>query len=475
MTKFPKDFLWGGALAAHQVEGAYNEDGKGLAVTDVITLKEGSKRIITQNVEDGHFYPSHNAIDFYHTYESDLELLSQMGIKCLRVSIAWTRIFPHGDEEFPNKKGLEFYKNLFKTMRKYQIEPVVTLNHNDMPLGLVKKIGGWRNRNCISLFEHFAKTCFEAYKDLVIYWETFNEINNLLIYNYEILPFMSAGIQFNEDENKEEVVYQALHYQFIASALAVIEGHKINPNFKIGNMASFNHLYPKTCDPKDQIKTYNLNREHYVCFDVQARGEYPSYIKKYWKRNGIQLDITEEDLTILRKGCVDFLGFSYYTTDIVDSHKKISHQEQTSIVEEENPFLEYTEWGWGIDPIGLRLALNMLYDRYQLPLMIVENGLGAIDQVVEGKVHDDYRINYLKKHIQEVQKAVEIDGVDCIGYLAWGPIDLVSASTGEMTKRYGFIYVDKDDYGIGTGQRLKKDSYYWYKKVIETNGEILFE
>lgn len=474
--KFPDYFLWGGATAAHQIEGAYNEDGKGLSVADVITLKEGHKRNITKTVEKDHVYPSHYAIDFYHTYESDLELLAQMGIKCLRVSISWTRIYPNGIEEMPNQKGLDFYTKLFKKMKSLGIEPVVTLNHNDMPMYLVEHYKGWRNRICIDLFIKFSKTVFLEYKDFVIYWETFNEINNILIYNYEILPFMSAGIIFEEGESKEQVIYQALHYQFVASARAVIVGHQINKDFQIGNMAAFNPLYPKTCHPKNQMLTLEKNREHYICFDVQARGYYPQYIIKEWKYKNIKLDITKEDMETLKDGCVDFIGFSYYTTDVVDFEKKNNeNKEITSMVEDgANPYLEYTKWGWGIDPIGLRLSLNLLYDRYQKPLMIVENGLGTSDELVDGQIHDQYRIDYLKKHMQEVGKAIALDGIPCLGYLVWGPIDLVAASTGEMRKRYGFIYVDNYDDKKGTGKRIKKDSFEWYKNVIETNGDSLY-
>ncbi len=479
MTKeysFPKGFLWGGATAAHQVEGAYREGGKGLAVTDLITLRTGDKRYIHDHVQDGFYYPSHKAIDFYHTYKEDLALFAEMGFKCLRVSIAWTRIFPTGEEETPNENGLKFYDDLFDTMLEYGIQPLVTLNHNDMPAALVTKYGGWRNRKIIDLFVHYATTVFEYYQNKVTYWETINEINNLLIYQYELLPYMSAGILFEPGENKREVVYKALHYQLVACAKATIEGHKINKNLKIGNMASFNHLYAKTCDPKDQLAALILNREHYVCFDVQANGEYPAYFLKECERENIQLDITTEDRAILKAGTSDFLGFSYYTTDVVDQNKlsQTSDEEIANIVNDEsNPYLEYTPWGWAIDPVGLRLALNLLYDRYHLPLFIVESGLGVADKLENGTVEDDYRIDYLRKHIIEVGKAIQQDGVECLGYLSWGPIDLVSASTGEMKKRYGYVYVDYDDYGCGTGKRYRKKSFQWIKNVIATNGESL--
>ena len=473
---FQEGFLWGGATAAHQVEGAYFEGGKGLAVTDLITLRTGDKRYIHDHIQDGFYYPSHKAIDFYHTYKDDLALFAEMGFKCLRVSIAWTRIFPTGEEETPNECGLKFYDDLFDTMLSFGIQPLVTLNHNDMPAALVTKYGGWRNRKVIDLFVRYATTVFTRYQNKVPYWETINEINNLLIYQYELLPYMSAGILFKPGENKREVVYKALHYQFVACAKATIEGHKINNNLKIGNMASFNHLYSKTCDPKDQLAELILNREHYVCFDVQAKGEYPAYFLKECERENIQLDITDEDCAILKAGTSDFLGFSYYTTDVVDQNKlnHTSDEEIANIVNDEsNPYLEYTPWGWAIDPIGLRIALNLLYDRYHLPLFIVESGLGVADKLENGTVEDDYRIDYLRKHMIEVGEAIKQDGVECLGYLTWGPIDLVSASTGEMKKRYGYIYVDYDDYGQGTGKRYKKKSFQWIKDVIATNGESL--
>lgn len=352
---FPKDFLWGGALAAHQCEGAYDIDGKGLSVVDVLTLKEGHKRYIHERIEDRHYYPSHKAIDFYHTYEEDLRLFAEMGFKCLRVSIAWTRIFPTGEESEANEAGLEYYDRLFDKMHELNIEPLVTINHNDMPLALVEKYGGWRNRKLIDLFVKFSKVIFERYKDKVLYWQTINEINNILMYDYEILPFMSAGIKFKESENKEEVIYQALHYQFVASALAVIEGHKINKDFQIGNMASFNYGYGNTPNPLDQDATVKKNHNYYFCFDVQARGYYPNYIKKQWERDGIKLDITKQDLDILKDGCVDFLGFSYYTTDVIEEADLYKDDEETvSICKDKgNPYLEYTPWGWAIDPVGL--------------------------------------------------------------------------------------------------------------------------
>ena len=474
--RFPDGFLWGGATAAHQIEGAFDEDGKGIAVTDLLTLREGEKREIDEVFRPESHYPSHQAIDFYHRYKEDLRLLAEMGFKCLRISVSWTRIYPTGEEDAPNEVGLSFYDSLFDEMLSLGIEPLVTINHNDMPYALVEKYGGWRDRAVIGLFVKFSTTLFERFGTKVQYWETINEINNLLIYHYELLPFVSAGIMFNPGENKKETVYKALHHQLVACARVTAEGHRINPELRIGNMASFNFLYAKTCRPQDQLAAQTLNHEHYLCFDVQARGYYPAYFLKECEREGIVLDITDQDRRDLQAGCADFLGLSYYTTDVVsevDIEKQGTGEIANIVNDEANPYVEYTSWGWAIDPIGLRLALNLLWDRYQKPLFVVENGLGAVDVLENGTVDDGYRIDYLSKHMAEVGKAIEQDGVDCLGYLTWGPIDLVSASTGEMKKRYGFVYVDYDDYGAGTGERLRKKSFDWYREVIASNGACL--
>lgn len=464
------DFLWGGAIAAHQCEGAWQEDGKGISVTDVLTIAENGKRWVKPEFDQKKIYPSHKAIDFYHTYKEDIQLLSEMGFKSLRLSISWGRIFPKGIEDTPNEKGLEFYDRVLDELLKYNIEPVITINHNDMPYYLVSEFGGWRSRKLIEYFVKFGTTVLERYKDKVKYWQTFNEIGNILVYNYELLPFMSAGLVFNKDENREETVYNALHHQFVASAKVISLGRKINPNFKFGTMSAFNFYYGFTSDPEDQLLTLQKNKEKYFCFDVQARGYYPSYIEKYWISNKIKVDIQNQDLEILKEGIVDFIGFSYYTTSVASKNTENDEEQTTIVKENENPHLEYTDWGWAIDPTGLRIAMNLLYERYQKPVFIVESGLGAVDTLEDGKIHDNYRIDYLRKHIQAVKDAVNIDGVDCLGYLAWGPIDLISASTGEMSKRYGFVYVDYDNELKGTGQRIKKDSFEWYQRVIATDG-----
>lgn len=466
--KFRKDFLWGGAVAANQCEGAYNVGGKGLSSADCMTAGSvNKKRVYTDGVIDGEYYPNHKGIDFYHRYKEDIALFAQMGFKCFRTSIAWSRIYPNGDEKEPNEEGLKFYDDLFDECLKYGIEPVVTLSHYETPYGLVKNYGSWRNRKMIELFEKYAITVFERYKNKVKYWLTFNEINSVLVF-----PHIPTGIRLTEEENKDQVCYQAAHYQMVASAKAVIAGHKINPNFKIGMMMIYPTTYAKTCKPEDQIALMEKMDKAYMFSDVQVRGYYTSKMKKYFERNHLSLDITLEDEEILKNGKVDYIGFSYY-----DSHTaSVEEIDQSSgnVFGGSNPYLKVSEWGWPIDAVGLRIALNQLYDRYQVPLFIVENGLGAVDSVGEdGMVHDSYRIDYLREHIKQMALAVNVDGVDLMGYTPWGCIDLISMSTGEIKKRYGFIYVDCDIHGNGTLNRSKKESFYWYKQVIETCGENL--
>lgn len=467
----PKDFLWGGATAANQYEGGYNLGNKGLSIADVERGSvHGVKRIIDDKIEGGIFYPSHEATDFYHHYKEDIALFAQMGFKCYRMSIAWTRIFPNGDDEQPNEEGLQFYDDVFDELLKYGIEPVVTLHHYEMPLNLVKKYGSWRNRKLVDFALNYAKVVFERYKSKVKYWMTFNEGNSLLI---SPRPWHQAGIVYGEDEDEASVKLQASHHQLLASALTVIEGHKINPEFKIGCMLLYPLTYAYTCKPYDQVLTRNKMLRTYYWADVQVRGYYSNTCKTFQNSIKGQFMMEQGDEEILRNGTVDFIGFSYYFSQ-VESDEPLMELVGNVAKGGRNPYLEITKWGWQIDPIGLRVSLNNLYDRYQIPLFIVENGMGAIDQLNEdGTIHDDYRIKYLSEHLKAMKDAVEIDGVDLMGYTMWGCTDLVSAGTGEIRKRYGFIYVDKDDEGNGTGKRYKKDSFYWYKKLIETNGELL--
>ena len=471
-----EDFLWGGAVAAHQVEGAYQAGNKGLSIADVMTAGSRTKaREITDGIVEGKYYPNHEGIRFYDFYQEDIALFAEMGFKCFRTSIAWSRIFPNGDEEQPNEEGLQFYDRLFDELHRHNIEPVVTLSHFELPYGLVKKYGGWRSREMITFFVRFAETVMKRYRDKVKYWMTFNEINNQMILSNGIYAFTNSGILFEEGEDRLRTVYQAAHYEFVASAMTVKLGHELNPDFKIGCMVAATPVYPRTCHPDDVLLAMEEDRKNLFFVDVHARGRYPSYVKKDWERRGYTFDITPEDLAVMEKGCVDYIGFSYYLSSVMSADpavEMLGDDLATSPDAVENPYLEMTPWGWTIDPKGLRYVLNQYYDRYQLPLFIVENGFGYEDKLEDGQIHDQNRIEYLGNHIREVVKAVDEDGVDLLGYTVWGCIDPVSFGTGEMRKRYGFIYVDKDDAGNGTYRRMPKDSFYWYRDVIAGNGKM---
>ena len=473
-----KDFLWGGAVAAHQVEGGFNEGGKGPNVSDMMTVGSATtRRKITKTIEPDQFYPNHTAIDFYHHYKEDIALFKEMGFKCFRTSISWARIFPMGDEETPNEEGLKFYDDMFDELLKNGIQPVITLSHFEMPYHLVEKYGGWRNRKMITFFVRFAKVCFERYHNKVKYWMTFNEINNQANYEADVAVFTNSGIIFEEGEDKERTVYQAAHYELVASAMAIKEGHAIDPSMMIGCMIAMTPIYPYSCNPDDMLKAVGANHKRFWYMDVHARGRYPGYMKSFFERKNFNLDITEEDLDVLPQGTVDYIGFSYYMSNTVNSNSIRDVSTTTDGSSEhsvKNPYIKETDWGWAVDPEGLRYVLNQFYERYELPMFIVENGFGAIDKREEdGSCHDSYRIDYLRAHIEQMKKAVEEDGVNLMGYTPWGCIDCISFTTGEMKKRYGFIYVDRDNEGNGTLERSKKDSYEWYKKVIASNGEVL--
>ncbi|WP_111927943.1 glycoside hydrolase family 1 protein [Clostridium tertium] len=464
---FPKNFLWGGAIAANQAEGAYNEDGKGLSVADILAVGADRFKNVELEINEKKYYPSHEAIDFYHTYKEDIRELSELGMKCFRTSIAWSRIFPNGDDKEPNEKGLEFYDNLFDELLKNGMEPVITISHFETPLNLITKYGGWKNRKLIDFYVNYCSVIFNRYKDKVKYWMTFNEINHA-----HTLPLIAAAIVVKEDENKLQDIYQASHNMLVASAKAVIMGHEINKDFKIGCMLSLSPIYPASCKPEDVFESYELRRRSLFYSDIQMLGEYPSYFKRIAKENNITIEMEDEDIEILKKGVCDYLGFSYYRSSLHEAGMKILGN-TGGLLGKKNPYLSETKWGWPIDPLGLRYVCNELTDRYHKPLFIVENGLGAIDEVTEdGKIHDEERMEYLKKHVIMMNEAIE-DGADIIGYTWWGPIDIVSAGTGEMKKRYGFVYVDKDNNGNGTLKRIKKDSYNYYKQIIATNGENL--
>ena len=475
---FPKGFLWGGACAANQFEGAWDVDGKGPSVPDMCTNgSHTTPKWVTTAIRPDKLYPSHEAIDFYHHYEGDIALFAEMGFKVFRTSINWTRIYPTGEEETPNEAGLAFYDKVFDCCKKYGIEPLVTISHYELPYALVEKYNGWADRRLVDCYVRYCKTIFERYKDKVKYWLTFNEINmgalpagNLmalgLVQGYE---GPRTGIPDNEG-----LRFQALHHQFVASAKAVAFAHEHYPQFQMGDMNIFAAFYPLTCDPDDVLACQQRNQMvNWFCSDIQVRGEYPHYARRYFAERGIEIKTEPGDEEILRKGTVDFYTFSYYMSNCITTHETGAQVSGNGLGGEKNPYLKASDWGWQIDPKGLRWSLNEIYDRYRIPLMVVENGLGAFDKLeADGTIHDPYRIDYLRQHIQQMGEAVK-DGVDLRGYTTWGPIDLVSAGTGEMAKRYGFIYVDKYDDGTGDLTRRRKDSFYWYKKVIATNGEDL--
>ncbi|SHK06856.1 6-phospho-beta-glucosidase [Hespellia stercorisuis DSM 15480] len=435
----------------------------------------GIDREITDGIIEGKNYPNHTAIEFYEHYKEDIRLFAEMGFKCFRTSIAWTRIFPNGEETEPNEEGLKFYDDMFDTCHSYGIEPVITLSHFEMPFHLVKEYGGFRNRKCVELFVRFAKVCFERYKDKVTYWMTFNEINNQANYMNDWAPFTNSGIMYKEGEDREEIMYQAAHYELVASAQAYQIGKEINPNFQIGCMIAMTPIYPYSCKPEDMMMSVSAMQKRFWFADVHVRGHYPNYMRKYFERKNFHLDITPQDEIDLSKGCVDYIGFSYYMSFAVKheaDNKEYDYHEESAFTD--NPYITKSDWGWPVDPVGLRYSLNWLYDRYELPLFIVENGLGAYDKIgADNMIHDDYRIDYLKAHIESMKECVEQDGVDVMGYTPWGCIDLVSAGSGEMEKRYGFIYVDKDNQGNGTLARSRKESFSWFQNVIRTNGEEL--
>lgn len=473
LARFPQGFLWGGALAANQAEGAYLEGGKGLTTVDMIphganrmAVKLGQEKRFT--LRDDEFYPSHEAIDFYHRYKEDIALMAEMGFTVFRTSIAWARLYPKGDEAEPNPEGIAFYRAMFEECRKYGIEPLVTLCHFDVPMHLVVEYGSWRNRQMVDFFTRYARTCFEAFDGLVKYWLTFNEINILLH-----SPFSGAGLVFEEGEEREQVKYQAAHHELVASALATRIAHEVNPASQVGCMLAGGSFYPYSCKPEDVWAALQKERENLLFIDVQARGAYPAYAASLFREKGIQLVKAPEDDEIL-KHSVDFVSFSYYASRCASADMNACNTSAANVVKSlRNPHIQQSQWGWGIDPLGLRITMNSLYDRYQKPLFLVENGLGAIDEInADGEIEDDYRIDYLRAHISAMGDAIA-DGVPLLGYTSWGCIDLVSASTGEMSKRYGFVHVDRDDAGQGTLARRRKKSFWWYRQVIASNGEDL--
>lgn len=472
---FQKGFLWGGASAANQYEGGIFEGGRGLANVDVCPAGKDRNAVITGHrkmleMDEEHIYPGVQAVDFYHRFREDIRLLGEMGFQAFRLSIAWTRIFPNGDEEEPNEEGLRFYEEVFQECRKYGIQPLVTISHFDCPISLIKKYGGWRSRKMIDFYLRLCRTLFTRYKEYVTLWLTFNEINMILH-----APFMGAGLCFEEGEEEEKIKYQAAHHELVASALAVKLAHEINPENKVGCMFAAGSAYPYTCKPEDVWEALLVDQENYFFVDVQARGYYPTYAVKRLKKKGVFPVMEEKDPQILQNYPVDFISFSYYNSRCIAAPGGNSEEAEGNLFKSaKNPYLTFSDWGWPIDPLGFRITLNQIYDRYQKPLFVVENGLGAVDTPDEnGYVEDDYRISYLRDHIRAMRDAVEEDGVDLMGYTSWAPVDLISAGSGEMRKRYGFVYVDKQEDGRGTLDRTPKKSFYWYKKVIASNGEEL--
>jgi len=478
MSGFCSDFLWGGATAANQYEGAWDVDAKGPSISDMCTSgSHTTPKWVTTSIYPDRQYPSHEATDFYHRYEEDIGLFAEMGFKCFRMSINWTRIFPTGMEDKPSEAGLTFYDKVFDCCKKHGIEPLVTISHFEIPYALVEKYNGWEGREVIALFEKYCHVIFDRYKDKVKYWLTFNEINAGTMSMGAVLSLGTAkgyegpAMAVPDDP---QVRFQALHHQLLASAKVVKYAHEHFPEFQMGCMMSFSAMYPFTCDPADVLEAQqHMDQRNWYCGDVQVLGEYPYFAKRFWQEKGIKLCLEPGDLDTLKAGTVDFYTFSYYMSHCTTTHTEgeaITGNLMTGI---KNPYLQTSDWGWQIDPQGLRWSLNTIYARYHIPLMVVENGLGAYDKRdPDGKFHDNYRIDYLRSHIEQMAEAVK-DGVELIGYTPWGCIDLVSASTGEMAKRYGFIYVNKFDDGTGDLSREKKDSFYWYKKVIASNGKDL--
>lgn len=472
---FPDNFLWGGAVAANQCEGAWQEGGRGPSNLDMVPYGERrfdvcSGMLKPEELGKDAVFPAREAIDFYHHYKEDIRMFAEMGFRVFRFSISWTRIFPKGDESEPNEEGLLFYDRVIDECISYGIEPLVTICHFDAPVYLTKQIGSWKSREMISYYLKLCEVLFTRYKGKVKYWITFNEINMVLH-----MPYVSSGVNFDPGEHILQTKYQVAHHELVASAKAVVMAHEIDPSFRVGCMLAAGNMYPYSCHPADVWEALQKDRENYMFIDVQANGSYPAYGMKMFEREYIYISKEPEDEQILKEGVVDFISLSYYNSSVASGDPAMQAKAVGNVFPSiENPYLESSEWGWQIDPLGLRITLNSLYDRYHKPLFIVENGLGAIDKLDENaEIHDSYRIDYLREHIKAMKAAVEEDGVELIGYTSWGCIDLISASSGEMKKRYGYIYVDKDNDGKGTLQRRPKDSFYWYKRVIESNGEEL--
>lgn len=473
MSRFPNSFLWGGATAANQYEGAWLEGGRGKSNVDLIPAGEQRFAVASGALDpsrlDGARYPSRTAVDGYHHYKEDIAAFAEMGFSTYRFSVSWSRVFPKGDEAQPNEEGLRYYEDVVDACLACSIEPLITINHFDAPLHLIEKYGSWRSRTMVDCYLNLCRALFKRLKGKVRYWITFNEINMILH-----MPYMAAGLTFLPDEDREGVCYAAAHHQLLASALAVSLAHEMDPACQVGCMLAAGTMYPYSCKPEDVMESLLKDRENYYFADVQVRGHYPSYARKQLEQKQILLPFEEADVDILHNGCVDFVSFSYYNSGVASADPELQASSKGNVFPTiENPYLPSSEWGWQIDPLGLRITLNTLYDRYQKPLFIVENGLGARDAYMDGAIEDDDRIEYLREHIKAMRDAVNLDGVEVIGYTTWGCVDLISASTGEIGKRYGFLYVDADEEGCGSLKRYKKKSFHWYQRVIASNGEEL--
>lgn len=468
-----KDFLWGGSIAAHQCEGAWNEDGKGLAIMDLVT--SGSHefpREIGKSIEEGKYYPSHKGIDFYHRYKEDIALFAQMGFKSLRISIDWSRIYPTGVEKEPNQKGIQYYIDVVDELIAHRIEPIVTLYHFEMPYYLVQKYGSWTNRCVIDFYLKYCETMFYALKGKVKYWVTFNEMNHIdpATEASDIFTYIIAGLKFSELELPAQTLATVGYHMTVAGVKAVELGHRIDPKNQIGCVFGLQPVYAYNCKPRNAFQAFKEMYRDFYQVDAMCNGYFPKYKLKEYENMGIVLEGIEADREAFQNGVIDFIGVNYYSSSV--GHHDEDNGSETLFGGVQNPYLNQSEWGWSIDPEGLRYLLNSVYHMYGKPIIITENGLGAIDELKDDlTVEDGYRIEYLKQHLQQLKLAVEEDHVECFGYLMWGPIDLVSATTGEMKKRYGFIYVDQNDDGSGTGKRYRKKSFDWFRNVIETNGE----
>lgn len=469
-------FLWGGSIAAHQCEGAWKEGGKGLGIMDFVT--NGTHKIprkICKEIEQGKIYPSHTGIDFYHRYKEDIALFAEMGFRALRISVDWSRIYPNGDDIKPNEKGLEFYHNVIDELIKHNIEPIITLYHFEMPIQIVKKYGSWTNRKTIDLYLNYCKTLFTAFKGKVHYWVTFNEMNHIdpQTEASDIFTYMIAGLKYSEMENKKQTLAEIGYHMTLASVKAVILAHEIDSKNQVGCVFGLQPVYPINCNPINIMNAFQEMERDFYQMDAMCCGKFPNYKLNEYKKAGIQLNITQGDKEAFEKGILDFVGLNYYFSSVAHFEENQT-SEETLFGGIQNPYLEKSKWGWAIDPIGLRYLLNYIYRRYRLSILITENGLGAVDEIEkDGTIQDDYRIAYLEKHLIQIKKAIIEDSVECFGYLMWGPIDLVSATTGEMKKRYGFIYVNKQDNATGDYKRIPKKSFYWYQNVIHTNGDCL--